>query len=99
MKSVLLPIGTVVELANSTVPVMIAGYLSVAAGNTHKIWDYSGFLYPIGYEESGKVYSFDHENINHVISYGYRDVLTDYAIVKVMSAKEDILKNKQTEGE
>ena len=63
----LLPIGKVVELKNSTIPVMIAGYLSVSKGNPDKLWDYSGFIFPIGYASDDEIYSFDHEQIDAVI--------------------------------
>lgn len=67
------PIGTVVVLHNSTAAVMIAGYLAESNQQPGYIWDYSGFLYPIGLREENEVYTFDHTQIEQVLAIGYQD--------------------------
>ncbi len=67
------PIGTVVVLHNSTAAVMIAGYLAESNQQPGYIWDYSGFLYPIGLRDESEVYTFDHTQIAQVLAMGYQD--------------------------
>lgn len=69
----LFPIGTVVILHNSTAAVMIAGYLAESDQQPGYIWDYSGFLYPIGLRDEREVYTFDHTQIEQVLAIGYQD--------------------------
>lgn len=69
-----LPIGTVVKLADSTALVMVAGYLPVAYSRPDYVWDYSGFKFPIGYTDDEGLYFFDHEQIETIYSYGYKDI-------------------------
>lgn len=95
----LLPIGTVVELKHSSVPVMIAGYLSVAKSNPNKLWDYSGFIFPIGYVGDDDIYSFNHNQIDVVIAYGYKDIQEEQFIEQVAATKKEIMEQYQTEDE
>lgn len=67
------PIGTVVILHGSTAAVMIAGYLAESDQKPGYIWDYSGFLYPIGLQDEKKVYTFDHTQIGQILALGYQD--------------------------
>ena len=69
----ILPIGTVVKLQNSTALLMIAGYLPEGESNRGKIWDYSGFLYPIGLRDPKEVYLFDQNQIAEIHALGYQD--------------------------
>ncbi len=69
----LFPIGTVVILGKSTAAVMISGYLAESAKMPGYIWDYSGFIYPIGLRDANEVYTFDHSQINQVLTIGYQD--------------------------
>jgi len=67
------PIGTVVILHNSTAAVMISGYLAESEKEPGYIWDYSGFLYPIGLRDETEVYTFDQGQIDRVLAIGYQD--------------------------
>lgn len=67
------PIGTVVRLKNSTAAIMIAGYLAESEAQRGYIWDYSGFLYPIGLRNEADVYTFDQGQIEEVFAIGYQD--------------------------
>ena len=67
------PIGTVVVLHNSTAAVIIAGYLAESNQQPGYIWDYSGFIYPIGLRDESEVYTFDHTQIAEVLAMGYQD--------------------------
>ena len=69
----LLPAGSVVLLADSDKRVMIMGYLQAKPGDTGKVYDYCGCLYPEGYLEADRVYLFDHEQIEKVYAVGYMD--------------------------
>lgn len=68
-----LPIGTVVQLKNYDVRVIIAGYCSVTEKNPDYTWDYSGFVFPIGYLGEDSIVSFDTEEIQQIITYGFQD--------------------------
>ncbi len=93
----LLPIGTVVELKHSSVPVMIAGYLSVAQKSGNRVWDYSGFVFPTGYMSDEDILSFDHNQIDVVIAYGYKDIQEEAFVKQVMETRQEIL--EQNKGE
>lgn len=67
------PIGTVVILKNSTAATIISGYLAENNNMPGYIWDYSGFLYPIGLRNEEEVYTFDHTQIEQVLAIGYQD--------------------------
>jgi len=92
MSKAFFPIGTVVELKNTTIPVMIAGYFSVAVKDPNKIWDYAGFIYPTGICESDGTFCFDNEQVKSVISYGYLDEETNLFIRQLMATKDDMQK-------
>lgn len=94
-----LPIGSVVMLKESEAPVMIAGYLSVVEGNLDKVWNYSGFRFPIGYTDNDKILSFDHEQIELVIAYGYKDVEQENFIRLLEAAKHNAEVTADTEEE
>lgn len=68
-----LPIGTVVQLKNSTARVMIAGYFPMPDSRPGEVHDYSGFKFPIGYVSDDEVYCFDHDQIELICAYGYQD--------------------------
>lgn len=106
MSHYLLPIGSVVQLKNSTARVMVAGYLTRAASNPNYVWDYSGFKFPIGYVSNDEVYCFDQEQIEEVLALGYQDTEQFIFIDKLdgvmekikgteQSAQEDELANEQ----
>ena len=88
MSKELLPIGSVVQLANSTGLVMVAGYLPVVPSRPDHVWDYSGFQFPLGYTSNDTVYCFDHEQIQVVYAYGYRDIEQDIFMSKLDKAAE-----------
>ncbi len=67
------PIGTVVVLRDSTAATIISGYLAENAAMPGYIWDYSGFLYPIGLRDENEVYTFDHTQIEQILAIGYQD--------------------------
>ncbi len=73
MKTSLLPIGTVVELKNGQSQVMIAGYCPMGTARLGYVWDYSGFVYPVGYQAANQVVQFDNEQIAKVVAMGYQD--------------------------
>ena len=69
----ILPIGSVVELKDVDMKVYIAGYCSETANRPGYVYDYSGFVFPIGYSGGNTVVSFDSQQIKSVLSYGYQD--------------------------
>ena len=98
MDKELLPIGSVVQLENSTALVMVAGYLPVAPSRPDYIWDYSGFRFPIGFTDNDAVYCFDHRQIQVVYAYGYKDIEEDIFMGKLMGAQgrvADMVKSGQ----
>ena len=105
MSHYLLPIGSVVQLKNSTARVMIAGYLTRSVSNPDYVWDYSGFKFPIGYMNNDEVYCFDQEQIEEILAMGYQDA-EQFVFIDKMGALFDKVKgteqpeqeNEQKEG-
>lgn len=69
----ILPIGTVVELKDIQAKIMIAGYGSVSEQNPNYTWDYSGFVFPLGYSGKETILSFDAVQIRNIVTYGFQD--------------------------
>lgn len=67
------PIGSMVVLKDSTAATMISGYLAENETVPGYIWDYCGFMYPIGLRDENEVYTFDHTQIDQVLAIGYQD--------------------------
>lgn len=94
----LLPIGSVVQVGESTALVMIAGYLPFSPSDPNRLWNYSGFRFPLGYTDDEDVYFFDHDQIQNVYAYGYRDIEHDLFMTRL----SDSLRNyaeKHADGE
>jgi len=68
-----LPIGTVVILKGGTKRLMITGFCMLDKGNTNKMYDYSGCLYPEGMVSSDQTALFDHSQIEKVFYMGLED--------------------------
>lgn len=68
-----LPIGTIVLLNGGSKKVMITGFCVISNDNKHKLYDYSGSLYPEGVINSNEVCLFNHEQIAEVIFKGYEN--------------------------
>lgn len=77
MKREKLPIGSVVQLKESTARVMVMGYLAVTENNQDTVWDYCGVQFPIGYMRVDEIYCFNHEQIEIICVYGYQDLECD----------------------
>lgn len=96
-----LPIGSVVQLSDSTALLMIAGYLPVVPSRPDYVWDYSGFKFPIGCTDNEEIYCFDNSQIETVYAHGYIDVEQEFFISKLIDARElvkDIAKVKNEEA-
>ncbi len=65
-----LPIGTVVMLKGGTKRLMITGFCAMTEGNTEKMWDYSGCIYPEGTLTSKQTCLFDHSQIEKIYYLG-----------------------------
>lgn len=92
-----LPIGTVVQLKNSTARVMIGGYLPMTDKSGKKVWDYSGFRFPLGFIRVDDVYCFDHEQVETICCYGYRDLECD-EFMKELAVREPELRERAMKG-
>ena len=68
-----LPVGSVVLLKESTKRVMIIGFLQARPQERDVVYDYSGCLYPEGYQDAEHVYLFNHDQIETIYSVGYLD--------------------------
>jgi hypothetical protein len=90
MAKELLPIGSVVQLENSSGLVMIAGYLPVTPSRPDYVWDYSGFQFPLGYTDDDQVYCFDHKQIEIVYARGYQDIEEETFMNKVTEARDRV---------
>ena len=95
-------IGTVVVLQESTAAVMITGYLAESDQKPGYTWDYSGFLYPIGLRDERQVYTFDHTQIEQVLTIGYQDgesfaFLKQLKLVAAKLAEQEDLQKEEEE--
>lgn len=73
MEKKLLPIGTIVQLFEDDVKIIIAGYCPTGTARPGYIWDYSGFPFPLGYRKPDEILQFDHEQIETIYAMGYQD--------------------------
>lgn len=85
-----LPIGSVVQLKDSTARVMITGYLPISAQKPGYVWDYSGFHFPLGFVHLDDVYCFNHDQIERICSYGYRDLECDEFLEQLEAREQGI---------
>ena len=72
MKRVILPIGTIVELIECDLKIMIVGHL-MKEKNSSYTYDYCGCIYPIGFVERRKVLYFNKSDIRRILKFGYVD--------------------------
>lgn len=96
MSKELLPIGSVVVLKEGQGRIMIAGYLAVSQKEQNKAYDYSGFRFPLGFNDIREVFCFDHEQIDTVVQYGFRDYECDAFLARI-EENMDAIKNKVAE--
>ncbi len=73
MENEFLPIGTIVLLNGGTKKVMITGFCAIPNDNEHKMYDYSGCLYPEGIINSNEVCLFNNNQISEVIFKGFQN--------------------------
>lgn len=73
MQEKFLPIGTVVMLKGGTKRLMITGFCMYDKGNTQKMYDYCGCLYPEGTISSDQTALFNHEQIEKIYFIGLQD--------------------------
>lgn len=97
MANQLLPIGTVVQLEDSTARVMIAGYLPTGPSRPGYVWDYSGFKFPIGYMDDDEIYLFDQGQIETVLALGFQETEQFDFIAKLEAAAGKLKSNTVTQ--
>ncbi len=68
-----LPIGTIVLLNGGEKKVMITGFCVIPNDNNHKLYDYSGCLFPEGIIDSNEVCLFNHNQIEEIYFRGYEN--------------------------
>lgn len=85
-----LPIGSVAQLKDSSALVMIAGYLPIRQTEPDRVWDYSGFRFPIGYTEDEEIYCFDQEQIEIVYAQGYWDIEEELFMSRLADARRQL---------
>lgn len=85
-----LPIGSVAQLKDSSALVMIAGYLPIRQAEPDRVWDYSGFRFPIGYTGDEEIYCFDQEQIEIVYAQGYRDFEEELFTGRLAQARQKL---------
>ncbi|EJR02676.1 MULTISPECIES: DUF4176 domain-containing protein [Bacillus cereus group] len=73
MNSHLLPIGSIVILKEGTKKLMIYGRKQQVETDKVKKFDYMGCFYPEGYISPDFTYLFNHDDIQEVVSGGYKD--------------------------
>ena len=91
MENHFLPIGSVVQLKNSTACVMIAGYLPMGPSRPGYVWDYSGMRFPLGYVRDDEIYCFDQDQIEVVHSLGYQDK-EQFSFIRTLEYSVDKIK-------
>lgn len=84
----ILPVGSVVLLKESTRKLMIIGYC-MQRESDKKLFDYSGVLYPDGFETVQTMYLFNRDQIERVYYVGYFDAKTEETLPSI----EESIKN------
>lgn len=69
----LLPIGSVVLLKESTKKVMIVGLCQKSTGESGKLYDYAGVMFPEGYFAADQLFLFNGDQIAQLYAIGYQD--------------------------
>lgn len=87
----LLPIGSVVILKNNIESIMITGYY-IENNNDNKIYDYSGYLMPIGCVEPQKTYYFNQCDIKNILFIGYQS----YENIILQEKISEVIKSETT---
>lgn len=64
-----LPMGSVVKAVKGEHQIMVAGVM-VTDGNTGRMWDYLGYLFPEGRGNEGDLF-FDKEDIEEIYQVGF----------------------------
>lgn len=72
-KDSVLSLGTVVSLKNSDEKLMISGWMQIPMNEEDKIYDYVGYIYPIGFISVEHRKLFNEEDIEKIYFYGYED--------------------------
>ncbi len=90
----LLPIGSVVLIGDSKKKVMIVGVCQKGGGETVRLWDYTGVIFPEGYLDSNKMFLFNNEQITQVYALGYQDAEQIAFKEKVDTLIQDLRKNE-----
>lgn len=90
-----LPIGTIVLLRGASKRVMIIGYCKYMEGDTSKIYDYAGCIYPEGYLAPNTTALFDHDQIDVVFSLGFRNMVQYDFQQKLQMALEHMEKKNE----
>ena len=93
-----LPIGTVVQLTDSTALVMIAGYLPVSQSRPDCVWDYSGFKFPIGYTDDEDIYFFNHTQIETIYAHGYKDIEQEMFGSRLVAIRDQVAERAKNGG-
>lgn len=95
-----LPIGTIVLLKGAKKRLMIIGYCKYKGGDTSKIYDYTGCIYPEGYLSPDTTALFDHEQIDVITSLGFRNLKQHEFQMKLEKALSDMeAENKESTRE
>lgn len=69
-----LPVGSIVLLKGGDRKLMVCGIcVSMEDDNDPRVFDYSGVLYPDGFEDPDSLFLFNKENIEQVYHIGYMD--------------------------
>lgn len=85
----LLPLGSVVSLAELDHRVMILGYARYKEGDTSEVYDYVGCYYPEGYTGNDNSMIFNHSQISSLYYLGYNNQDSADFMKKVIKAIED----------
>ena len=72
MDNLSIPIGTVVEIKNSDLRVIIVGYGGID-GDTNEKFDYISFPYPRGFINRKYTLLFNKDKIGKILFEGYKD--------------------------
>ena len=91
-----LPIGTIVEIEGTEPKIIIAGYCPVGSARPGYVWDYAGFLFPLGYRNANEIIQFDKEQITRIVALGYQDE-EQFVFAEKLSDAIDVLKDAMNE--
>lgn len=69
----LLPVGSVVSLESVDAKIMVLGYMPMDLDHPENKYEYSGLVYPLGYQSADQIIMFNADKISAIHFLGLQD--------------------------